>query len=373
MKFKEPVLVFLLLGLCLPASLATPLMERVWNMFHSSKNSTERHKTFRDASPRESDNIQVMDVNEYKHHDYEELTWFLKYFAKKYPDITKLYSIGYSVQNRKLWVMEISDSPGKHELGRPELKYIGNIHGNEVTGRELLLLFIKYLCENYKRDQEVKDLVDTTAIHILPSMNPDGYERAAVRGQNSPIIGRSNAKRVDLNRNFPDQFFPSTTGPPQPETKAVMKWIESRPFVLSASLHSGALVALYPYDDSPSGQSLYSATPDDDVFRHLAKSYSQAHPIMHLANPKWNCTGQKEKHFIDGITNGASWYSLSGGMQDYNYVHSNSFEVTLELGCERFPQTRELKKYWSDNKGALMNLAKQVRTGQLASILADSK
>jgi len=54
-----------------------------------------------------------------------------------------------------------------------------------------------------------------------------------------------------------------------------MEWIKTYPFVLSASLHSGALVALYPYDDSPSGQSLYSATPDDDVFRRLAKIYSQ--------------------------------------------------------------------------------------------------
>ena len=81
---------------------------------------------------------------------------------------------------------------------------------------------------------------------------------------------------------------------------------------------------------------------------------------MHLANPKWNCTGQKEEHFIDGITNGASWSSLSGGMQDYNYVHSNCFEVTLELGCDRFPKDSDLKKYWVDNKKPLIELMQQV-------------
>lgn len=224
---------------------------------------------------RSKNNIDIANVEEFKHHDYEEMTWFLKYFATKYSNITRLYNIGYSVQNRKLWVMEISDNPGTHEPGEPEVKYVGNIHGNEALGRELLLQLIKYLCENYVDNTETKGLVDATRIHILPSMNPDGYEMAAVRGKGNKLTGKRNAYGIDLNRNFPDQFFPSTTGPPQVEVKAVMDWIKQYPFVLSASLHSGALVALYPYDDSPSGQSLYSATPDDDVFRRLAKSYSQ--------------------------------------------------------------------------------------------------
>lgn len=244
----------------------TPLLKRVLDMFHGGVKQKESTS---------SQSLDILNVDEFKHHDYEEMTWFLKYFAKKYPAITRLYSIGYSVQNRKLWVMEISENPGKHEAGEPEVKYIGNIHGNEALGRELLLQLIKYLCENYASDADVKKLVDTTGIHILPSMNPDGYEMAAVRGKGNKLIGKRNARGIDLNRNFPDQFFPSTTGPPQAEVKAVMDWIEEYPFVLSASLHSGALVALYPYDDSPSGQSLYSATPDDDVFRRLAKTYSQ--------------------------------------------------------------------------------------------------
>ncbi|EDO46885.1 predicted protein, partial [Nematostella vectensis] len=299
----------------------------------------------------------------FQHHNYEKLTWFLKYFSLKYPDITRLYSIGYSVQNRKLWAMEISDNPGQHEPGEPEFKYIANIHGNEVVGRELLLQLIRYLCENYESHEKVRTLVDTTRIHILPSINPDGYELASVKGKTHKFIGRRNAYGVDLNRNFPDQFFPSSNGPPQPETRAVMNWIRDYPFVLSASLHSGALVALYPYDDSPSGQSLYSATPDDDVFRHVAKTYSELHPVMHLANPKWNCSNVKEEHFIDGITNGASWFSISGGMQDYNYVHSNDFEVTVEVGCERFPKEDQLEKYWKDNKKPLLELINQVHRG----------
>lgn len=80
------------------------------------------------------------------------------------------------------------------------------MHGNEVVGRELLLLLIKYLCENYGTDKRVTKLLDTTRIHLMPTMNPDGYEKSLL-GDGESVIGRSNEHNVDLNRNFPDQYF----------------------------------------------------------------------------------------------------------------------------------------------------------------------
>ena len=74
-----------------------------------------------------------------------------------------------------------------------------------------------------------------------------------------PEGGRLNANNIDLNRDFPDQFKPEDKllrsqnellQGRASETQAVMKWILDNPFVLSASLHGGAVVASYPYDGS---------------------------------------------------------------------------------------------------------------------------
>lgn len=44
---------------------------------------------------------------------------------------------------RDLWVMVISASPYEHMIGKPDVKYVANIHGNEPVGRELLLHLIQ--------------------------------------------------------------------------------------------------------------------------------------------------------------------------------------------------------------------------------------
>uniref|UniRef100_A0A3Q1G7H1 Carboxypeptidase D, a n=1 Tax=Acanthochromis polyacanthus TaxID=80966 RepID=A0A3Q1G7H1_9TELE len=302
---------------------------------------------------------QPIQPQEFRHHNYADMELFLRKYDSEFPSITHLYSIGRSVEGRHLYVMVISDNASVHEHGEPEFKYVANMHGNEVVGRELMLNLIEYLCHNYGTDPEVTWLVNNTRIHIMPSMNPDGYE-VADEGHNSTYKGRNNSNNFDLNRNFPDQFT-TITDPRQPETIAVMNWLKSIPFVLSANLHGGSLVVNYPFDDDRDGLVHYSPSPDDEVFKHLARAYSQENSLMYKGHP---CDDlYPDEYFEDGITNGAQWYTVPGGMQDWNYLNTNCFEVTIELGCYKYPLAEELPTYWKENRKALLQFIHQVHTG----------
>ncbi|MBC8197018.1 MAG: DUF2817 domain-containing protein [Candidatus Marinimicrobia bacterium] len=275
------------------------------------------------------------------YNNYTEMTAILQNIAIEYPEITQLISIGQSVQGRELWVMNISDNPGINEI-EPEFKYVANMHGDEVVGRELSLNLIEWLCENYSTDPRATHLVNNVDIFIMPSMNPDGFEMGS----------RYNANGVDLNRDFPDQFDDpnnSTLGR-QPETIALMEWTWEHNFILSANMHGGALVANYPFDGPYSGN--YSASPDDELFIELATTYSNNHSEMYQSNS-----------FSNGITNGSQWYAIFGGMQDWNYIWEKDFDITLEQSEDKWPNSSELPQFWEDNKESLLTYIEQIFKG----------
>ena len=51
---------------------------------------------------------------------------------------------------------------------------------------------------------------------------------------------------------------------------------------------------------------------------------------------------------------------FSGGMQDYNYLHSNCFEIAVELSCCKYPHSQELTTEWNNNREALLAYIEQV-------------
>ncbi|XP_069669160.1 carboxypeptidase D-like isoform X2 [Periplaneta americana] len=302
----------------------------------------------------------VVSALDFQYHNHSALTQYMQEISKTYRNMTNLYSIGESLLKRKLWVLEISTAP-MDKLGVPNVKLIANIHGNEAAGREILLQLIQFFVTNYCCNDTVRWLLNNTRIHILPSLNPDGFE-ISTEGKCELGLGRENARHVDLNRSFPD-YFQNNTQPRQRETEAVIDWLTRTTFVLSASLHGGVLVANYPYENvmenNMADPYLPSISPDDDVFRHLATTYARTHPTMHLGLP----CHDMDKRFEDGITNGAAWYPITGGMQDYNYIYHGCMEITLEISCCKYPFAQELPKLWEENKEALLNYISQVHQG----------
>ncbi|XP_045430418.1 probable carboxypeptidase X1 isoform X1 [Pipistrellus kuhlii] len=332
------------------------------------------------------------DPLDFRHHNYKAMRKLMKQVNEQCPNITRVYSIGKSYQGLKLYVMEMSDHPGEHELGEPEVRYVAGMHGNEALGRELLLLLMQFLCHEFLRgNPRVTRLLTETRIHLLPSMNPDGYETAFRRG--SELVGwaegRWTQQGIDLNHNFADlntplweaeddglmpdtvpnhhlpmpAYYTLPNATVAPETRAVIEWMERIPFVLSANLHGGELVVSYPFDmtRTPWAARELTPTPDDPVFRWLSTVYAGTNWAMQ--DPDRRPCHNQDFSLHGNIINGADWHTVPGSMNDFSYLHTNCFEVTVELSCDKFPHENELPQEWENNKEALLTYLEQVRMG----------
>ncbi|XP_018601927.2 probable carboxypeptidase X1 [Scleropages formosus] len=331
------------------------------------------------------------DKLDFRHHNYKEMRKLMKSVNEDCPDITRIYSIGKSYMGLKLYVMEISDNPGKHELGEPEFRYVAGMHGNEALGRELVLSLMQFLCHEYKQgNQRIVRLVKETRIHLLPSMNPDGYEMAYKKGSELAgwAMGRYSYEGIDMNHNFADlnsvmwdaleletdksklinhyipipEKYTSEEAFVAPETRAVISWMQNIPFVLSANLHGGELVVTYPFDMTRDwAPSEHTPTPDDSFFRWLATVYASTNQVM--SNPDRRPCHNEDFLRHNNIINGAEWHTVPGSMNDFSYLHTNCFEVTVELSCDKFPHASELPTEWENNKESLLVYMEQVHRG----------
>ena len=120
-----------------------------------------------------------------KYQNNEEIKKDFDNIKKKAPDSIQVESLGTSVKGADLWSIRLNKE-NSVDL-RPMVKLVGNMHGNEVLGRELLLHMAKYIVSasetlennlNLQDDKLLKraaNIFNTTDLWILPTMNPDGY------------------------------------------------------------------------------------------------------------------------------------------------------------------------------------------------------
>ncbi|XP_073675355.1 uncharacterized protein aebp1b [Garra rufa] len=100
---------------------------------------------------------------------------------------------------------------------------------------------------------------------------------------------------------------------------------------------------------------------DQSLFRWLAISYASTHRTM-------TQTFQGGCHTDDptggmGIVNRAKWKPIPGSMNDFSYLHTNCFELSVFLGCDKFPHQSELLREWEHNREALLTFMAQVHRG----------
>ena len=320
--------------------------------------------------------------------------------------VSSVTSIGTSVKGEEMRVLEVSTDPGRTQA-KPSFAFLGNMHGDEPVGRELILRLAELVClagaeaprpgaargvdgvlpitlaepGDERFEEPARYLARHARLFFAPTLNPDGFAARA----------RSNARGVDLNRDWPDRNAgdakaraaassafskaskPSTperaTSMPadaletrQPETAAVLSWSRTVNVTGALSFHEGAVVANYPWDAKRgSRRAEYAACPDDAAFRRLARAYADGHPTMHLS-----------EEFAGGITNGAEWYPVWGGMQDWHYAATGTMDVTIEVNDEKFPAPSELGRLWREHRGGIFAAATVATRGALRGFVLDA-
>lgn len=115
----------------------------------------------------------------YSQHNHHQMAAFLQEQANKCSSITKITTIGTSHGGKPIYALELTEKPGLAQR-KPHVGLVGSLQGTDITGKELLLKLIEYLCNAYQqKDASITKLVQTTVLHIVPAVDVDGNEKAA--------------------------------------------------------------------------------------------------------------------------------------------------------------------------------------------------
>lgn len=190
----------------------------------------------------------------------DEIATFVKNFADSYPHLTQRVSIGKSLEGRDIWALKISDNANLQEKFEPAVLFNSMHHAREVMTPEISIDIIEYLLTRYETDNSVKKWVDNNEIWVIPMFNVDGNNKM----WNFDKWWRKNTRDghgVDLNRNYPtgwnkcngssgrksSQTYRGPSPASEPETQAMMKFIEEVRPVFDISYHAYSELVIFPF------------------------------------------------------------------------------------------------------------------------------
>ena len=279
---------------------------------------------------------------------YEAYVAMMEEFAETYSENCTLIDLGTLNSGRKLLIARINN--GETD-GKPKFLYSSTIHGDETTGFIMMLRLIETLLTRQDLP-EVKNVLDNIDLFIAPNTNPDG----TYHGGNHTVNGatRSNAYGVDMNRNYPD---PVDGAHPDGEdyameTELMMQFAEDYQFTMAANYHGGAEVMNYPWDND------YTRHVDDAWWQLISREYADLCQNAAQTTDPYYMTDEE-----NGITNGADWYRIGGGRQDYMNYYQQCREITIECSTTKCPSASQLPTFWDYNYDAIFAYVNQVLYG----------
>nr|XP_019929778.2 carboxypeptidase B [Crassostrea gigas] len=143
---------------------------------------------------------------------YDQINDWMSQMAMSYPDLATVESIGLTWEGRETKMMKLGK---ENSMGTPKpvIWIEGGIHAREWIVPATAVYIINKLLEEYNIDDKVTSLMNAWDIHIVPTVNPDGYvfsherdrlwrknRRPAEPGPGKKCVG------VDGNRNFDVDF-----------------------------------------------------------------------------------------------------------------------------------------------------------------------
>lgn len=125
-----------------------------------------------------------------RYHVFEEYRKILKAFEEKYPKLCHLHSIGRTLENREIYLMEVTNFESGPSEKKPGYYAEACTHAEEFCGANVALRLIWDLVTEYGKQAETTALLDGTVFYILPEVNPDGVETVMTTG----VIGVCNGR-----------------------------------------------------------------------------------------------------------------------------------------------------------------------------------
>lgn len=145
-------------------------------------------------------NRQAVNISS-KKYSYAQMKADMKELKAQYSDYCEMEEIGKTVNGRTIYDFSIGAPEAKRSL-----LVVSTLHGREYICSVVIMKEIQYYLRNYNKSiggMVPAEVLKNMKIHYIVMANPDGV----MISQTKYARWKSNARGVDLNRNFPVKKF----------------------------------------------------------------------------------------------------------------------------------------------------------------------